>query len=356
MEGSFEACDVLLLIRDIHVWKSCDVEHDKTTKLMVQCAKANYTIPIPSIPFFDQQPSENVQRTTQQTTQRTKPQKPSWIRGLPLAALRSGGTPDFCPNHRHPRDNKDPHRGWELWVFFRIDFPGRYAAICFAVLAFFSSGCFPCLETVGYVGHRSPLWLRCFIHQNAMTFWKFGLPQLHRWWVWGMGRMLAMGDGCCRYLAAIWKAMGFSVILDVKCNEHRIFGWQGCESNAPFFSWKWIDHYDSQCLEVFGQEQLGFVGESQTMFLWSCSEGWIWMNLIRQSIASVATLDMRVACLNDFGCFHIILEAVSGFAFTLCGVETLNHCCPMGSICPWRKLYTRRGLGTCRLDCGIVDP
>lgn len=248
MEGSFEACDVLLLIRDIHVWKSCDVEHDKTTKLMVQCAKANYTIPIPSIPFFDQQPSENVQRTTQQTTQRTKPQKPSWIRGLPLAALRSGGTPDFCPNHRHPRDNKDPHRGWELWVFFRIDFPGRYAAICFAVLAFFSSGCFPCLETVGYVGHRSPLWLRCFIHQNAMTFWKFGLPQLHRWWAWGMGRMLAMGDGCCRYLAAIWglddwgdwnwndwKAMGFSVILDVKCNEHRIFGWQGCESNALFF-------------------------------------------------------------------------------------------------------------------------
>ena len=29
--------------------------------------------------------------------------------------------------------------------------------------------------------------------------------------------------------------MGFSVILDAKCNEHRIFGWQGCESNAPFF-------------------------------------------------------------------------------------------------------------------------
>ena len=51
---------------------------------------------------------------------------------------------------------------------------------------------------------------------------------------------------------------------------------------------------------------------------------------------------------------NIILEAVSGFAFTLCGVETLNHCFPMASSCPSRKFYLK---ALEHADwTGIVDP
>ena len=76
-----------------------------------------------------------------------------------------------------------PTQAGNCEICFLIDVPCRMlAAICFTPLSCFQAVVFS-LEALG-VSCRSPLWLRCFIRQNAMMLWMFGLRQLRRWWAW----------------------------------------------------------------------------------------------------------------------------------------------------------------------------